>query len=103
MWVDLESTTFGEISQSEKKKKVLYVFTYTWNLKYKTNECIQQNRTRLTDVENKLVDMSGGRQGGRAQWGMGLRCIKHMCNKDIVHRTREYSHYFVIILNGVNL
>ena len=34
---------------------LLYVITYMWNLKHKTNEWIQQNRNRFTDIENKLV------------------------------------------------
>ena len=33
-----------------------------WNLKNKTNEWIQQNRNRLTDIENKVSGY---------QWGNG--------------------------------
>ena len=35
-----------------------------WNLNYKTNQEIQQKRNRLRDRENKVVDISGEREGG---------------------------------------
>ena len=38
-----------------------------WNLKNKTNECIQQNRNRLTHLENKLVITRGERERGGAR------------------------------------
>ena len=34
IWMDLEITTVGEVSQKEKDK---YHMTYMWNLKYNTN------------------------------------------------------------------
>ena len=46
-----EGIVLSEVSQIEKNKS--YIFTYVWNLK--ANEQIQQNRSRLTDTENKLV------------------------------------------------
>ena len=44
---------------------MLYDITYMWNIKNKTNECVQQNTNRLRDIENKLVFTSGEREGGR--------------------------------------
>ena len=41
-----------------------------WNLKNKTNECIQQNRNRLTHVENKLVIINRERERGRGRTGV---------------------------------
>ena len=38
MWMDLESTIFSEISQTEKNK--YSVIIYMWNLKNKTVTCI---------------------------------------------------------------
>ena len=38
--------------------------------KNKTNEGIQQNRNRLTDIENKLVDTSGKGEGGKGKIGV---------------------------------
>ena len=53
---------------------MLYVITYMWNLKNKTEERIQQNRNRFTDLENKLEVTSGEREGGKGKdRGMGLR------------------------------
>ena len=50
---------------------MLYVITYMWNLKNTTNELIQQNRNRLTDIENKLVVTRGEREVGRGKMGVG--------------------------------
>ena len=38
-----------------------------WKLKNKTNESIQQNRNRLTNIENKLVVTSEKRGWGGAK------------------------------------
>ena len=38
VWIDLEGLMLSEISQTEKD--ILYVITYMWNLKNKTNEYI---------------------------------------------------------------
>ena len=50
-WMDLEGIMLSEISQTEKDK-ILCDITYTWNLKNKTHS---QKRSRLTDIENKLL------------------------------------------------
>ena len=42
-----------------------------WNLESTKQMDVYQNRKRLTDVENKLVDTSGEREGQVR--GMGLR------------------------------
>ena len=39
MDLDLEGIMLSEISKKEKRQ-ILHVFTYVWNLKYKTNEQI---------------------------------------------------------------
>ena len=41
-----------------------------WNLKNNTNECIKENRNRLTDIENKLVVTRGVREGGKGTIGV---------------------------------
>ena len=52
---------------------MLYI-TYTWNLN-KTDECIQQNKNRIADIENKLMVTKGERRRGRDKcdlsWGGG--------------------------------
>ena len=35
-WMDMDSIMLNEISQTEKDR--YYVFTYKWNVKYKTKE-----------------------------------------------------------------
>ena len=49
----------SEISHTEKDKYCM--ISHMWNLKNKTNEWIQQNKNRLTDIENKLMSTSGDR------------------------------------------
>ena len=46
---------------SDRERQILYAITYIWNLKNKTDECIQQNRNR--HIENKPVVTSGGEVG----------------------------------------
>ena len=41
-WMDLEIITLSEVNQTEKDK---YHSTYTWNLKYDTNEHIYKIET----------------------------------------------------------
>ena len=52
------------------------------------------------------MDTSRKREWGGARWRYGIKrykllCIKKIRNKDILHSTGNYSHYFVITLNGV--
>ena len=42
-WMDLEIIILSEVSQ--KKRKIPYDITYTWNLKYDTNEHIYKTET----------------------------------------------------------
>ena len=58
---------------SEREEQVPYDITYMWNLKYGTNELFLQNRNRLTDTENRLVVVKGGRGKGLGRTGsLGL-------------------------------
>ena len=59
-WMDLESIIWREV----RERQIPYDVTYMWDLKYDTNELIWQNRTRLTDIENKH-----GYQRGKAGEG----------------------------------
>ena len=56
--MDLEIAILIEVSQKDK-----YI-TYTWYLKYDTNELIYQNRNRLIGLENRLNNYQS--KGG---WG----------------------------------
>ena len=67
--MDLESIMFSQVSQIEKDKHITSIRSI-WTPKNKTNEGIQQNRNRLTDIENKLVDTSGKGEGGKGKIGV---------------------------------
>ena len=48
--IDLEDVTLNECYI--EKDRYYIIFTYTWNLKNKTNDKMQQNRSRVIDIEN---------------------------------------------------
>ena len=52
-----------------------------WNLKNKTNERIQQNRNRLTHLENKLVITRGERQRGGTRQESVIKKHKQLCRQ----------------------
>ena len=64
-------------------------FSSNWRVRHsskcyalsKTNECIQQNRNRLADTEDKLVDISGETEAGRGKREYGIRRCKLLCIK----------------------
>ena len=43
-WMDLETVILGEVSQKEKGQN--HDITYTWNLKYDTNELICETESQ---------------------------------------------------------
>ena len=53
-----------------QRKTNTVCYHLTWNLRNKTNECIQQNRNRLTVIQNKLVDAGGEKEGGMGKIGV---------------------------------
>ena len=63
--MDLGNIMLSEMSYRESQ--ILYDITYMLNLKNKTNKCIEQNRNRFTDTENKLVVTNGEREGRRGK------------------------------------
>ena len=38
---------------SDRERQILYDFIYMWNLKNKTNEQTEQNRSKFIDTDNK--------------------------------------------------
>ena len=54
-WMDLEIIILSEV----RKKQIPYDITYMWNLKKGYKWTYLQNRSRITDVENKLM-VTGG-------------------------------------------
>ena len=53
----LENIMLSEMS--DRERQILYIITYMWNLKNKTNKYIKQNINRLPGIENKLVVTAG--------------------------------------------
>ena len=54
-----------------RERQILYEITYMYDLKNNTNECIQQNRNRLTDIGNKLEIICGKWEGEKGKLGVG--------------------------------
>ena len=50
-------------SKSEREIQITYDVTYMGNRKYDTNQHIYETKTRLTNIENRLVVTKG--EGGR--------------------------------------
>ena len=60
-----------EWSKSEREKQISYDIIYMWNLEKWYRWTYLQGRNRDTDVENKLMDTKGGREGGM-NWESGI-------------------------------
>ena len=59
-----------------------------------------QSRNRVTDVENKLTDTKGGREGGM-NWEIGidictLLCIKWITNENLLYSTGNSTQCSVV-------
>ena len=68
MWMDLEGIMLSEISQ--RKINTVWYHLYVESKKY--NKLVNiKKRSRLTDIENKLMITSGEREGGRGNIGIG--------------------------------
>ena len=59
--MDLKGIILSEI-KSDRERQILYEIIYMWNLKNKTTSEYSK-KNRFTDIENKLVVTSGGREG----------------------------------------
>ena len=44
-WLDLEIIIRSEVNKSDRERQISYDITYMWNLKYDTNELIQETET----------------------------------------------------------
>ena len=75
-WMDLEIVILSEVSQTEKDK---YHIAYMWNLKKWYKQTYLQNRSRVTDVENKLMVTKGERVG--INWEIGIDIYTLLCVK----------------------
>ena len=81
---------------------MIYI-TYTWNLKYDTNELTQKTETD-SDIENRPVVAKRG--GEELDWQFGTsRCklllyTEWINNKVLLYSTGNYIRYPVVKPNG---
>ena len=61
-WVNLEMITINEMS--ERERQTLYAITYTWNLKYGTNELIYEKK----QIHRHREQTCGYRRGRGMDW-----------------------------------
>ena len=61
-WVNLEIITINEMS--ERERQTLYAITYTWNLKYGTNELIYEKK----QIHRHREQTCGYRSGRGMDW-----------------------------------
>ena len=93
IWMDLEIVILSEVGQTQKEK---YDIAYMWNLKKWYKWTYLQNRSRISDVENKLW-LPGVRRGG-INWKIGidiyaLLYIKMITNKDLLCSVGNSTQY----------
>ena len=104
-WRQLEIITLKV--KKERERQIPYNITYTWTVKYVTNE----NRNRLKDMGNRLVVVKRvigwrGQKGGRGMdWAFGLTSCKLLHlewinNQVLLYITRNYIQPPVINCNG---
>ena len=96
--IDLEMIILSEISQ----RQISYAITYMWDLKYDTNELINDTKTGQRTFSWFL---RGSRDGGGKDWEFGIiRCkllyIGWINNKVSLQSTGNYIQYPVINHNG---
>ena len=72
-----EIIILSEVSQKLKLERQHVIITYTWNLKYDTNERLR-NRNSLTAIGNRLVFAKGEEVRGGKGWEFGSSRCKHV-------------------------
>ena len=65
--MDLEIITLTEVV---RQRQIPYDLTYSWNIKYDTNELTYKTKHRRTDIETKLMVTKAEKRGGRHQLGV---------------------------------
>ena len=77
MWMYLENIMLSELV---RQRQTLCDVTYVWNLRNNTEECMWQNKNRLTDTDKKLVVTTWKRE--QQDKGVRLRDTKYMYEID---------------------
>ena len=92
-------------SKTERERPIPSDITYMWNLKIQYKSTYLQNKTRLTDIENRLVVAKGeGGKGGK-EWEFRisrgkLLYIGWINKKVILYSTGNHIQYSVTNHNG---
>ena len=89
-WMDPEIIILREV----RKRQMLYDITYTWTLKYATNEPIKETKT--DSPMNRCVGAKGWRVGEGWIGSLGLADKK----KVLMHSTGNYMRYPVTNHSG---
>ena len=92
-WVDLEVITLSEVCQKEIDK---YHITYTWNLKYDTNELSMKQKQTHKRTDLWLPRGRGGKEGMEWEFGVSrykLVYIEWINNKVLWYSTGNYIQY----------
>ena len=81
---------------SERERQTLYAITYTWNLKYGTNELIYKKK----QIHRHREQTCGYRSGRGMDWEFVIsRCkllyIEWINSKALLYNTGNYSQYHV--------
>ena len=74
--VDGPRACHTEWSKSEREKQILYINAYMWNLEKWYKWPYLQSRNRVTNIENKLMDIKGDELGDWDWHIYTLLCIK---------------------------
>ena len=100
-----DATRDYNIKWSQKEKDKYHTISHIWNLKYDTNELIYWNRSRIRDMENRMVVTKGEGSGRGLNWEFEIsRCkliyIEWINNKVLLCSTGNYIQYPVIKHSG---
>ena len=99
--MDLEMTIPSEVSQRKTNTVLyhIYVESKIWHIWHICRQTYLQNRSRLTDTENRLVVAMGEASGGGKDWKCGMSRQKLM-DKALLHSAGNYIQYPVINHHG---
>ena len=67
-WMNLEPIIQSDV-KSEKERQILYTKAYIWNLKRWYQRIYLQGSNGETDIENRPMDMEGGKEGEGEMYG----------------------------------
>ena len=94
IWVhskDEPGAYYTEWSKSERKRQLLYINTYTWELERWYWQSYMKGSNGDTDVKNRLLD-SVGEDEDMMIWRIALKDVNyHLCKIDVLYKLNEWS------------